>query len=350
MRPSAPAAFLLVALCAATAAPAQEPCAVYDASLGSAPDDQGWGLSEASPASYQVAGGVLSMSTLPFTSAVCPTSSHPQHLSWTVPSPDFHFDDGAVLEAEVRIVSSQDGQNPCSLWPRPGFLLAMRDVTLRNAYLGLVDSKLILFNDPYLVSGAPGHVEVPFDTTDGFHLYRLEVDAGGIELWVDGVHQLSQGHGLPAATTPAVVVGDSTIWANSDARVRSMHFTSGSATWCDRGHALAGTPGDPILSGTGPLTAGSVVGLDLANGHGGQPAFLVAGSTEANLPLFGGHLVPLPDLLVFQVVTDAAGQLSLSATWPALPPGTPIYWQVLVLDPGAPAGVAFSNGLLSISH
>jgi hypothetical protein len=217
-----------------TGALAQVPCAVYDAGLGSLPEDQGWVVTNVQGTATVVPPGELVLSTLPFTATACETSSDPSLLSWRLPAPAFDFDQGAVFEAEVRIEASQDAQNPCTGWPRPGFLMALRDSSLRNAYLGLLEDRLVLFNDPYTTVGGPGYFEVPFDTTDGYHRYRIDVDALGVDVRVDGVLRLSAPHGGTAGTAAAVVVGDGTTWANSQARVRGFRFRAGPGPECDR--------------------------------------------------------------------------------------------------------------------
>ena len=336
-------------LLAGTCGYAQNPCASYDAGYGTLPSAQGWTEGSVAPFSHSVAGGVLHQSTLPFSSVACSSSTEPQRLNWQHADSLFNFDDGVVLEAEVWILSSQDGANPCNNWPRPGFSLAIRDASFRNAHVGLLSSKLMLFNDPFLTIGSPGYSEVPFDTTDGFHVYRLEVDAAGMTLFVDGNAMLSQPHAAPASSGSLALVGDGTIWANSEAQIRSMRFFANSP-WCDRGFATAGTHGDPLFAGTGDLTPNSPVALSLTNALENRLAFLIIGFADLTAPFLGGVLVPVPNVILSGLPTNATGQLNLSGTWSGVPAGAAIYWQFLISDPVGPSGFSFSNALLSIAQ
>jgi hypothetical protein len=73
----------------------------------------------------------------------------------------------------------------------------------------------------------------------------------------------------------------------------------------------------------------------------------VGGFSRADAPLFGGLLVPFPDIMIFGIPVDPAGELSLQATLDAagLPPGQDLYFQLWIGDPAASGGYAASNGL-----
>ena len=112
------------------------------------------------------------------------------------------------------------------------------------------------------------------------------------------------------------------------------------------GGGLAGAGGEPSLSGQGSLTPGSATSLDLANALPNGTATLIIGSSAAGLPLLGGTLVPSPDVLVFGLPVDAAGELSLSAPWPSdVPAASTFVFQVWVEDAGGPEGYAASNAV-----
>lgn len=121
-----------------------------------------------------------------------------------------------------------------------------------------------------------------------------------------------------------------------------------SGAWTDLGFALAGAGGEPQLSGTGTLQGGQPFGLELTNAAPRALALLCFGAGELNLPLLGGTLVPdiTPPGVVLPLFTDAAGQLSVSSTWPAaLPAGLDTYWQYWIADATGPELLTASNGL-----
>jgi hypothetical protein len=116
--------------------------------------------------------------------------------------------------------------------------------------------------------------------------------------------------------------------------------------WADWGAALAGTHGEPALSGAGELLAGQLVSLSLSNALENAPATLVIGLSAIEAPFKGGVLVPAPDVLIFGLVTGSNGELDLSSPWPSgLPPGFTIVFQYWVSDPAGPQGFSASNGL-----
>lgn len=125
----------------------------------------------------------------------------------------------------------------------------------------------------------------------------------------------------------------------------------GASVWTDLGSGMAGTQGIPTLSGFGPLTQNSAIQLSL---HGARPnvpgSALIVGFAPVNLPLFGGLLVPSPDLVLLPLPTDANGSWSLAATWPAaVPSGFSVYFQTWLPDPLGASGYAASNALLAVT-
>ncbi len=348
LRSSLPLAFLLLA----SRLPAQVTCAPYNAALGTTPDQQGWELNE-SPiggGSFSVANGILSQSSLPNTSTSCSNFSNPQILRWQVLNRTFDFDLGTTFEADVLIQSSQYNTDECDDSPRAGFRMVVRDHLSRNFQVGLGESKVYLVNDPFVPFGDPGVVEVDFDTTDDFHRYHLAVNESGAVLSIDGVTQLSLPHGAPISSPNVVNIGDSTVWANSEADIRSFVFVGAapSGPWSNRGHSLAGSRGSPCFTGSGSLLPGQVSNWTLSNARPGAPAFWVWGLSEINAPFRGGVFVPSPDVLV-PLNTGATGQLDFSGALPAgLPSGTELSWQWWISDPTGPRGLTASNGLRGV--
>ena len=115
------------------------------------------------------------------------------------------------------------------------------------------------------------------------------------------------------------------------------------------GHALGGSAGEPRLTGTGSLEAGSPLQLRVEDAKPDTPVFFVVGTEAIALPLFGGVLLPKPDL-VLKRTADGSGAAELNVTWPSgIAADTPTYVQVWVPDPAGPAGWAASNALSLIA-
>jgi hypothetical protein len=118
--------------------------------------------------------------------------------------------------------------------------------------------------------------------------------------------------------------------------------------WSDLGHALAGTHGDPLNTGTGTLVGGAPFSLGLSNALEATTAYLVVGLGELNAPFKGGVLVPDPTPPGFFIglPTGAGGSALLADVWPVgFPPGFHVVVQWWVIDGQGPAGFAASNGL-----
>jgi hypothetical protein len=122
------------------------------------------------------------------------------------------------------------------------------------------------------------------------------------------------------------------------------------SAWLQLGGGIPGALGEPVLTGTGSLTAGNPVTLAATNALPNGVGLLVLGASAVNVPVLGGTLVPSFDVTV-PVLLDAAGAWSLSFPWPAgHPAGIDYWWQLAVVDPAAPFGIAASDGLRSTSQ
>ena len=120
--------------------------------------------------------------------------------------------------------------------------------------------------------------------------------------------------------------------------------------WKSVGPALPGSLGAPVLRGFGTLESGSSVELQLSNAPVSASAFVVAGSTQLNLPLLGGILTPTPEFIFPALVTDGKGEATLGLTWPAgVPSGAPTFWQTWVFDPTGPQGFTATAGLTAVA-
>lgn len=122
------------------------------------------------------------------------------------------------------------------------------------------------------------------------------------------------------------------------------------AGWHDLGNALAGTNGEPLLVGDGPLTGGTTATLTMTNSIPSTTAILVLGLSDISAPFKGGVIVPAPDIVVGGLPTNHLGGLAFGFTWPAgLPGGVSLFWQLWVNDAGGPKGFAATNALESVT-
>lgn len=115
--------------------------------------------------------------------------------------------------------------------------------------------------------------------------------------------------------------------------------------WHNEGHPKPAAAGWPLLTGSGPLSAGAAFALALAHGRPNAAVFLVVGHGAWNLPLLGGTLVPSAELVIGGLATNALGALSFSGSWPSAAAGLQLWTQAWSLDPTASQGFGASNGL-----
>jgi hypothetical protein len=115
--------------------------------------------------------------------------------------------------------------------------------------------------------------------------------------------------------------------------------------WENLGFALAASAGTPQLSGSGVPSGVEPVELLATGLPSGLPGLLFVGLEALVQPFKGGTLVPLPTLAI-----PIVAQGLLHGRWsPAIPPGTPVYFQAWFVTP--PGGeVAATNALLTIGE
>jgi len=114
--------------------------------------------------------------------------------------------------------------------------------------------------------------------------------------------------------------------------------------------ALKGSQSTPNLAGEGVLTAGQPTRLGVRGGPATTLAWGVVGASQANLPLFGGTVVPFPDLVVPLPKTNALGALDVQFAWPSLAAGSNMWFQVWMLDLAAPQLVCATNAVMAIAQ
>ena len=113
--------------------------------------------------------------------------------------------------------------------------------------------------------------------------------------------------------------------------------------WQELGGALAGTNGTPRLAGQGRCAQGQPMALYGSHAAPNAVVVHVVGLSAVGVPLFGGLLVPSPDLL-HVALTDAVGRSGFGLTIPtAVGPGQSLWFQTWCLDAGAIAGFSASS-------
>ncbi|MFZ2875417.1 MAG: hypothetical protein WAZ94_13170 [Phycisphaerales bacterium] len=215
----------VVGVCAAAVASHATPI-VYDPSLGTLPQAQGWTFPGNTLAGAAVSGGVLSYG---------PTTTSGTTFWRADPgSIDFSLQTFSI-SALVRLNGSTFG-NP-SGYRRGGFNLGLRDDTGRWIHSEFGDTMADIRNDDH------GTTDPTFAVTldDAFHLLTLEAGPAGGKLYIDGTLRLS----LPLGSSPGVAgghFGESSVLA--------------SAVGTDIARVvLTPTPGTLALSSVGLLVA-----------------------------------------------------------------------------------------------
>lgn len=114
--------------------------------------------------------------------------------------------------------------------------------------------------------------------------------------------------------------------------------------WCDLGGGIAGASGVPTMTGAGTINLADPLTLTMRGYVPGAIGLLVVGTTAVNVPLFGGTLVPAPEILLSLLgsTTEIVQDCSALAT---LAPGTEVWAQSVFLDASAPEGLTASDGV-----
>ncbi|MEM7199419.1 MAG: hypothetical protein AAF628_04085 [Planctomycetota bacterium] len=122
--------------------------------------------------------------------------------------------------------------------------------------------------------------------------------------------------------------------------------------WADVGLGLGGTCGQPVLSGSGPLTAGSNNTLSISKAAPGSVGVLIIGFQRLDAPIFGGTLVPSTfPAATFALPTTPSGTSSLPLRWPnGTAAGLSIFLQYWIVDGAGPQGWSATNGLRGVSQ
>jgi hypothetical protein len=130
-------------------------------------------------------------------------------------------------------------------------------------------------------------------------------------------------------------------------RVVSLDLAD-SIGFVDLGQGMAGFGGQlPQLVGHAPPCNQPEIYHVVSGARPTSVAHLVLGFSDLSAPFKGGVLVPVPDLLISPLVTDASGSLALFGPLPTGLPAASIFTQLWVHDLDGPKGYSASNGLRS---
>ena len=159
-------------------------------------------------------------------------------------------------------------------------------------------------------------------------------------LWVNAAgHDY---HLLPAS--PCIGTGDPSALLGPD--MGGVPFPN---AFADFGGGVAGSAGTVALVAHSTLVGGEGVYFKLTGTPPSQPVVLILGTAQLGVPFKGGTLWPVPSALV-TLVTNGAGQFTLTTTWPpAIPSGFKLFAQYWYPDAGAIFGFAGSNGVRGIA-
>ena len=121
--------------------------------------------------------------------------------------------------------------------------------------------------------------------------------------------------------------------------------TEDAGTWVDEGGGTSGAFGPVTLTGTGPLTFGSLNPVTLTNATPGAIMLSWISFTSTPVNFFGGTIYANPFNVQLIFIANAGGGFSGAAPWPALPPGTEVWFQFLVEDNTVIFGITLSNAM-----
>jgi hypothetical protein len=192
----------------------------YNASLGTLPQAQGWTLFQDNPnyPSPTVVGG--SLHQFPYT----PEAAQ----FWVQRSVPLDFSTTSYsYELNLHIISSNYVTNGAS--QRLGYYMYVSDQAGRNFFVGIASNGITINTDS---NEAPnnGVPFTPFNTTDGFHVYRLTIGQGVGSLFIDGVLFASTPLGSNAFLGPndinRVAFGDFSGVGVSESELRFANFST----------------------------------------------------------------------------------------------------------------------------
>lgn len=118
--------------------------------------------------------------------------------------------------------------------------------------------------------------------------------------------------------------------------------------WSDLGGGTPGIAGTPSLTGSGPLTAGSMNPLTISSAPPGAAMLLWIALAPTPFPAIGGTVHAAPFIGQLFLLANGSGSFTGAATWPTgVPPGTQAWFQFVIEDLSTVHGLTLSNGLLA---
>ena len=194
---------------------------LYDAGLGTLPDDQGFTREETVgyPAP-SVSSGVLHT----FVEA---NPNTVQFWGTTNFVSDFASSTKYRLDFDLHIVSSNytTAGGLCCNFQRSGYYVFAEDSAGRSFFIGIASNGITVNTDGNLVVGQ-GVPFTSFDSTDSFHHYQLVIDSGTGALFIDNVLFASTAVGASGVypIPNKVSFGEASGLGVSEAELRSLSF------------------------------------------------------------------------------------------------------------------------------
>ncbi len=113
---------------------------------------------------------------------------------------------------------------------------------------------------------------------------------------------------------------------------------------------VPGINGQSIITGDGTLTGDNEIHIGIENARPDSIGVLLIGFTQLNFPLFGGTIVPSPDLVASGIPLDTDGRAELPLLWPEpFGPGVNVWFQWWYADLAAVEGLGASHGLFGLA-
>ena len=199
----------------------------YDPGLGTLPEAQGWTFVENDgPPSPVVEDGVLKQGP---TGSGC--SSNYEY--WHRDDAPIDFDATVTLEVNLRVISSNLGDGSvcdgfgCSGGTpsrKPGYIIFMVDAGERHFALGFTSTGVLVETGCCF---CPEEATLlPFDTTDGFHLYRVVIESGVGSLYIDNQLFHTRPVGITDYVPNTVLFGDATHLGSSQTELDYIRYTT----------------------------------------------------------------------------------------------------------------------------
>jgi tetratricopeptide (TPR) repeat protein/predicted Ser/Thr protein kinase len=240
----------------------------YYAALGTLPTAQGWQTLDSGnhPAVYMVNSELHQGPTV--------SNCSPGYQYFYVDDAPFDFHCGVTLEAELRVIASNDVHMPsmgCSdpAW-RAGYYLQINDSDEHLFYVGITSSAVFLANAH--VQDPTTYPRIAVDTTQGFHTYRLEISMGVATLFYDGTPLTSLPIGTdtnPGAANQADF-GDTSHAGGSETLLRWARLTTQTSvvSYCTAGTTTNGCNASMSAIGTPSVGAASGFTINCSNVEG----------------------------------------------------------------------------------